>query len=151
MGLRFCVEPKLDHFEIIKDLKLFVRSLCLKVLHHKIPSPDTSAPAALNKMSKKEYRTLRGLTLLAEQSAGTGDSATDDSTVDLMDLIDLDSFFLDENPKIPDTTILRKKSSRIPAVSVNASISQFFQKVNDELKNIPTSKTESSNLPASQL
>lgn len=59
LGLGFCLEQGLDHFEITKDLSLFMRSLLIKVLHHKSTSTESAPETVSRKMSKNEYRALR--------------------------------------------------------------------------------------------
>lgn len=98
-------------------------------------------------MTKKEYRALRHLTLLAEESAVEFETPTPEPLIDLIDSIDLEAMLANVCPKIPYTTTLGKKSSKIPAVTLNASINEFFQKVNSELRSLPVSKAESSNYP----
>lgn len=60
LGLGFCPDLRLDNFDTIKDVHLFVRKLNLKALYHKHKAPNTRMEV-LQSLSKSECRALKEL------------------------------------------------------------------------------------------
>lgn len=107
MGWGFCPENTPDKFDLSKNLHLFVRKLCLKVLHHKETTPGRkSDPLAI--LSKCQCRELKDL-LLSEWDPIDTPTVNAEELPDLIDLIDLEDYLDMEDPLKPELKGLKKK------------------------------------------
>lgn len=65
-GLSFCPHINIDHFEVIKDVDIFVRNLLLKLIYYKEDLKDDKV-SLLENYSKTDFQMLKTLNkLLAE-------------------------------------------------------------------------------------
>lgn len=148
LGLGFCPKHILDKFNLIKDLYLFVRKLCLKVSHHRDASGgERTDPLTL--LSKSQCRELRELLLsdLDSPEVPIDQSANQE---DLIDLIDLEEYLNLEDPLKPSLEGLRKKYDFFPSPTISPNANLFFMQVVAEMITLIIERTPPSNLTQAQ-
>lgn len=149
LGLGFSPDCNINKFDVVKDLNLFVRKLCLKVLHHKKASQgDRSDPLVF--LSKSEYRELKELLLKSDTDSAPELSVGDPGHIDLIDLLDLGGYLDKEDPLKPSLEGLKKKSVFFPPTTISPNAKLFLKKVTMDILDCKFSRTPHANLTAPQ-
>lgn len=148
LGLGLCLEQDIDKFNFIKNLHLFVRNLSM--MFRTINHPPPVDPLGGDRWTRQEFRALRELTLLAQESEDL--DVLEGAASNLIDEIDLEGVLSWVGPGPCDLSNLKNKSSTFPTAAVNTNLKLFLHKVSHDLENLTIQKqTEFHILAAQQL
>lgn len=130
LGLNFCPTFRVDTFELVKDIHLFVRRLAWKTVCSK-PAEDLATRAAeyfsTKTVTKREFGAIRDLMDLLFESGDTHSNMEFDyDTGEYVEVI----YSTLENKPLP----LRKKSTKFPCYNNFPYASAFFKRITDELQ-----------------
>ncbi|KAM5135054.1 LOW QUALITY PROTEIN: NXPE family member 4-like [Mantella aurantiaca] len=146
LGLTFCPNKNIDKFTIVKDIHLFDRKLTYKTHFEQQNTGPPELPNNNNfsttkpKMSKREYRALKDLMELWEESNSNQQNIEPPSTITLA---------TPSEPKRPSLSDFKAKSTKFPPF-VNSNLAFFVRQVTTEINSLKITQPKNTNLTSKQ-